>query len=164
MKYLKTFENIERLLHFTDTRVKNNPLLNFSKKLEEVLFKIKELDNIEFSNIRRGKSRVKKYFNPNGKIQINYSDNAGLFNFKLLQYEDDVVLISSYHTRTNNIDNNTKELYNFIKKELSDYIETPLKTMESYRFPITELNNIIEKFEKYKEYLKIKINLSKYNI
>jgi len=160
MKYLKTFE---KLLQFNDPDVINNPLFNFSKKLEYVLFKVKELDNIE----HKKKSKVNRYFNNNGDIRISYLDNSWLFKFKILQYDNDVILITNYHKRTNNIDNNSIELFNFIKEELSNYIDSNnnyTKTYESYRFPMTDLDNIIEKFEKYKDFLEIKFNAIKYNI
>ena len=164
MKYLKIFE---KLLHFDDPKVINNPLFNFSKKLEEVLLKIKELDSTENINVIKEKAKVRKYFSIYGSIELKYSDNAELFNFKILQYGDDVILTTSYGSRTNNIDNNSIFFFDFIKKELSNYIDSHYnyaKCYESYRFPMTELDNIIEKFEKFKEHIELKISANKYNI
>lgn len=162
MKYLKTFE---KLLKKTDTKVLNNPLLNISEKLEELLLKIKELDEIEHSNVKREKSKVRRYFNSYGDILINYFDNTWLFKFKIFQYDDDVRLITSYEPRTNNIDKNSIDLYKFLKIELKEYITSDFyKTLESYRFPMSEIDIIIEKFKKYKDFLEIKINATKYNL
>ena len=155
MKYLKTFE---RLLYFTDSQVINHPLLGFCVELEKVLKKVKVADN------DNKKYKIKKYFNVNGDISIFYNNDNGrnLFKFKILEYDDDVMMIMQVWNRfTNNYNDNSIYLFNFIYDNFKEYISNDYeKTRKCLRFPKNEIDNIVKKLQE----IDIYFSAIKYNI
>jgi len=116
MKYIKKFE---KLLKKTDSKVLNNPLYEFSNKLENILIHLKELDNFK-------ESSVKKYFSDYQKITISYGYYQNLFKIVLIPYDDDVMLIITYadYIKFDTDIINSQDLFEFIKLKLKKYTIT----------------------------------------
>ena len=167
MKYLKKFET---LLSFKDPNVVNHPLLSFSIELEKILKILKNADNYDGSNVR-------KYFDSDGQItdiKISYKDKPGrtLFSFKINLYDllgERATMVINHRIYThrlmiNNYNKNSEYLFNFIIDNFNDNnFDTKINDTKNWAiliFPISEINNVVEKLQDIDAFFSAK----KYNI
>ena len=150
MKYLKKFET---LLSFKDPNVVNHPLLSFSIELEKILKILKNADNYDGSKVR-------KYFDNDGQItdiKISYKDKPGrtLFSFKINIYdflgERALTMVINHRIYTNNYNKNSEYLFDFIMDNFNDdNFDTKINDTKNWAiliFPISEINNVVEKLQ-----------------
>ena len=163
MKYLKSFE---KLLKYTDPIVINHPLLDFCKRLENVLIKIKKLDNHPKAN--SDAFEIRKSFNDSGNIKISYTTLSPLFVIELNNYENNIQMNIKYSTSyINNYNENCTIFFDFLKDKLKKYISGKVLKytwMEEFIFNYEQLDNIIQEIEKFPEEIDIYKNMKKYNL
>lgn len=158
MKYLKLFEDT---LKHSDPLAINHSLRDFSRKIEDVVIVLKNLDNLKDGS-------VKRFFNTDGHITIIYRYYyRKLLKISLIQSNENVLLIfrvfKQYFQQNN--EKNTKIFNNLMKLNLNKYkIETPNITnkeeMIYFNFPLTKINIVLKKIEEYY----IEIESKKYNL
>ena len=148
MKYLKTFETT---IKHTDPLAVNNPLKDFSRKLEDIIIEITKIDNYKDSTVRR-------YFNDDGKIHINYINHYSKIMKILLQTINDDVLMDIYCYKNKYKINTSLDFCNFAKYNLEEYItidKNPENALNNnmiqlqFHFPLSEINNILDSLEYY---------------
>ena len=167
MKHLKTFE---KLLKYNDPAVINHPLLDLIKEIENILIKLRKLDSTEKTTI------IRKYFNSTGDINIVYKyvfHTLFMIKLKINNDNNSVRMIVSHGSTLDKNDPGapfTKhpiEFFHFIKIELEKYISGRLnlyKSIEEYIFTLKEINNVIQKLEKFSKHLDMKMDANKYNL
>lgn len=158
MKYLKLFEH--NIKH-SDPLSINHPLRNFSRKLEDVIMSLQELDNLKNSTVRR-------YFHDDERISIVYKyDYNKLLNISMNIENDESVLltVTTYKMRyEKNKDKNTNIFIDFIKLALKDYyIEQATINYNKiiyFRFQLNEVDVVLKEVEDYYIYN----DANKYNL
>ena len=155
MEYLKLFEHT---IKHSDPIAVDHPLRDFSRKLENVVIALKNLDDLK-------NGTVKRFFNDNEKINIIYEYiYRRLLKISLEISDESVLLIFLAYDRDyeKSREKNTTIFMNLIKLNLDKYkIETTNKKEMSYfKFPLSEINIVLKKIEEY--YIEIEAN--KYNL
>lgn len=186
MKYLKTYETI---IKKTDSRAINNPFRFFIDRIEKILKKLEELDVVSYSSASDGyiNTRIRRYYNDDGEITINYSGNAGFYYSDMIRFRikessrsNDIVQLTVAcdidkfpeftSTRTNSdtkYKKNSIEFFNLIKDNLKEYINDYYNLKDNiivYDIPNSELNQVLEKIEKFEEYIDLHTNTNQYNL
>jgi hypothetical protein len=146
MKYLKFFETT---IKHTDPLAVNNPLKDFSRKLEDIIIEITKIDNYKDSTVRR-------YFNDDGKIHINYINHYSKIMKILLQTINDDVLMDIYCYKNKYKINTSLDFCNFAKYNLEEYITIDsndtrgniIKQLQ-FHFPLSEINKILDSLDYY---------------
>ena len=162
MKYLKKFETT---IKHSDPIALNHPLRDFSRKLEDMIILLKELDN--FKN-----STVKRYFTDDGKIDICYRTPDLKLLLTSLQIQDDMIHLrisdTAVRSWNENYIENSLDFFDIVNKELREYRSKSEERVNSsdftyvrYIFPISKMNDILNDiFSTYEIYT----DSIKYNI
>ena len=168
MIYLKYFEDC---IKHSDPIAVNHKLRDFSRRLEDIIILLQELNKFDLKN-----ATVKRYFHENKAISITYEDSmlGKLLTVHLMLQEN--VEFSIYVYKINRIiqsetpkNENCLKLFNFIdsilpseyKSEMPYYVQSSTLFFRNiYNFPLTELNNVLNKLEEYRTY----IDADKYNL
>jgi len=161
MKYLKKFETT---IKHNDSIALNHPLRNFSRKLEDIVILLKELDNFD-------KSTVRRYFMDDEKIYIIYKHKSHQLLKICLQMQSEMIhlLISETSVRFWNKGHieNSLDFFDFVDRELREYrsenyepIVSSNFTYARYIFPINKMNDILNDLSAYESY----IDSTKYNL
>jgi hypothetical protein len=164
VKYLKTFEY---LIKKTDSVAINNPLREFSERIKNII----EL----FKNSSNG-FKLKLLFDSSGGITIAYNfGKLKLLNIKLAKvwktiewkFDENIVEMTVKSDENQLIDKEgiSIDFHKFINNKLKKYTndDDNFKNWNNesfYRFPISEIDNIIKEIEEYR----IQINANKFNI
>ena len=160
MKYLKLFE---RWIKHTDPIAVNHILRDFSRKIEDIIIGIKDIDNyVNWEN--KHTSGVKRYFHHDGLIKIFYSDRdrGNLLETTLQQENDDVAMFIHNYKMLNKDEINTSlEFFNFVQNCMSEYITNQDVNLYNGRltllFPIEKMNQILEDLDEF-------LSVNKYNL
>lgn len=146
MKYLKLFE---MTIKHSDPIAVNHKLRNFSRKVEDVIIEIKDIDN--YNN----NTKIRRYFNSDESIIISYSSFTRGKVLKLLLkvtgFTDDEVRmnVSCYKKYNRDGINTSLEFYNYLKNVISEYIVKEDSISLDFKFPFSELDNILEILESF---------------
>jgi len=165
MKYIKQFET---LLKHDSSKVKNNIFKDFSEKLKDILFRLKELDDFKGSS-------VKIYFDDSNEITISYRYKyTDLFKIRLLTYHRSEGLELCVILERRNYDDfksKNNDIYDIITSALNKY-----ETIDAYIYwdrsnvhdikiidknDLSILDNIIKEIEIEFDFY---INTKKFNI
>jgi len=143
MKYLKLFETT---IKHSDPISVNHPLRDFSRKVEDVMISIKEIDGFN-------KSTVRRYFNDNGYIHINYSSyvRGRALKIEMCIVDDEYVRMNIFcykHFSKDEI-NTSLEFYNFVKNNMSKYIEQDLGFELHLKFSFSEKDQVLGDLESF---------------
>jgi hypothetical protein len=163
MKYLKFFEielKNENFIKQSNSIAINHMLRDFSKKLEDIIIAMQDLN-----------TEVRRYFREDGTVSIIYEESHGgkFLRIELMNDSKNIELRSYLYIRNKNPKNeNCRKFYDFINYQLKKYFTDDNKNeifntiylKNVYLFPITKLNNVLKKLEKYY----INIDSNKYNL
>ena len=167
MKYLKFFEDY---IKHSDPLVINHTLRDFSRKLEDIVIALQESNKLK-------NTTVKRHFHKNETITIVYENSYNTKFLKLELKNDEkrvglsikVYRIGPVLGNRNLTDKNSLKFFNFVDSKLSEYkqhieqyqeISDYLSIENSYIFPLTELDNVLDKLEEYYIYT----DSDKYNL
>lgn len=162
MKYLKKFENH---IKYTDDIAINHPLKDFSKKLEDVIITVKNLDKLP-------NSTVKRHFTDNDKIIIKYEKHPDKFITINLYIDINEKLVIKFllrkHWWSNELTKNTEIFMNFILDKLDKFLISNLNlnrdTVLTFNFPLTQQNNIIEELKDLESYTNFYMDTINFNL
>ena len=146
MKYLKLFEYA---IKHTDPIAVNHILRDFSRKLEDIIIEIKDIDGYTLSYQKRSSGIVRRYFNDDGSIKIHYSDKIlGRFLQIILQIEDDNVSMFIYIFK-DSFKDTSLDFFNFVSEALSEYITNQNPRNLCLFFLLNDKNEILETLESF---------------
>jgi len=146
MKYIKLFESTT--IKHTDPIAVNHILRNFTRKLEDVIIELQNLDKKE--NKAFHTSTIRRYFISNGNIHILYKkDFIKILKISLKEESNIVTILVRLFSNFFKYNKNANEFVELIRNSLSEYITVDVGEETEFKFPINEMNNVLEKIEEY---------------